>query len=333
MSSQNEKSNQPNLASEQLARLEKLQASIDALTLTLQQQGEVKKRYRRTLSIRAVLVLIALFAIISAGFGKVYRDAKRQAQAVDVLLDHQAKFQFQSRNNLFMALLPGDPDDPPRALRRVLGEDFVTEVSELSVNVANPNSRLAILRALTKLPTTRGLIISGRIRTQELKFLDSMTELESLSLSRTTLDAGGIQPLLNTRIRWLDASHTQLSDTGVFYVAQCNELQYLNLERTAISNQGLSYIAQLSDLRFLNIRRTPVSLPAVLALSKALPNCKITWQPLRFKADGQVDLNAATGGTVNLGTPSTADPRTSKSARPPFNNSQQRFGNYRLSAF
>ena len=301
---------------EQLAAV---QEKLDNLSTQLLHQ----KLRRRRLTIRFLLLLFVLFGGLFAWFSWNYRISVRQAKSADKLIDVGAFLQYEPRQSLLLSMLPGDPAKPPKYLTRILGEDFFRSVSNVSTRQAGfSGKKKSTLEAVAGMSDLQRLRLNGMtLQTNDLEIMAYLPELESLDVSRTTLDAGRIPWLSKTRLRWLDMSHTQIGDSALVDIANCGELQSLNLERTAISDVGLRRLGVLKKLRSLNLNRAPVSIEAVRQLAKELPECRITWQPLKFRGSyRQVDVAAARSGAVVLGKVRQYDPRKSQQPIPPSDN-------------
>ncbi len=296
-------------------RLEKLEFQLGRLTDLLTEQTVARRRRRRRITIRFMLIAFAAFAMLFAWFGNVYHRSRRQSAAVDRLVGENAFVMYSLRESMLVSLMPGDPQQPPVWLVRLLGDDFfraVTNVSTAaqSTTVRNKEEILSALTSLTQLQRLRLTNVS--LTTADIVRLETLEELQSLDISRTGLDSGSMPWIRRTQLRWFNASHTKLSDRALYDLSRCGDLQQLFLERTAISDSGLKHLHSMSQLRYLNLKRCPVSATAVKQLSDALPGCMIEWEPLRFLADGKVDGRAAARGRVRYGRRMPDDPRLSR---------------------
>lgn len=302
-------------------RLETLETQVVRLTDLLAEQAVTRKRRRRQFTIRFMLIAFTGFAIFFAWFGNVFQHSRRQARAVDRLIGQSAFVMYSPRQSALISLLPGDPNQPPATLARWLGHDFFRAVTNVSARQSRTVSgdKTEIVDAVASLAQLKRLRLANlKLKTPDLMALNGLHELQSLDLSRTGLDRGGMPWLHKTRLRWFDASHTNLSDRALRDLSQCPDLQQLFLERTAITDQGLNYLHSMSQLRYLNLKRCPVSIGAVKKLSDALPGCRIEWEPLRFLADGTVDARAAKRGRLVVGRVIPVDPRVSHRAAAPL---------------
>ena len=301
-------------------RLENLETQIVRLTNLLESQTKARRRRRTIFTLRFLLASFVFFGLFFAWFGVVLRKSQRQAQAVDELVKHGVYMTYTPRDSLMVGLLPGEISDPPRVFKRWFGHDFFRSVTNASTRFAGlkDTDKKRILQTLPLLTDLERLrIASLNLKTSELRVLSKLPELQSLDISHSGLDQGRMEWIGDSRLRWLDASHTRIGSAAMYDLGRCEELRYLNLERTAINDAGLKHLASLQSLRYLNLKRAPVSREAVQELFKAIPNCVIDWQPLRFRANGKVDVNAAARGAMRLGTWKANDPRESERAVAP----------------
>ncbi len=272
-------------------------------------------------SLRTLFVMIGVLALGVAWFTAEYRQSRLQSRAIEVLLDQRALFFFEPSESILVGMLPGKSSEPPAALVRALGHDFFNRLRQVSI-VGTPRFQQEpdeILDGLALVPGLRAVRISQLpLTTGQLRSVFQLKQLESLDVSRTGLDNGSIEEIQNTSIRWLDCSHTRLGNIAASELSRCEELEYLNLERTAVSDAGIEYLAKLKGLRHLILRRTPVSPLGVQKLADQLPNCYIEYQPLVFRNDGTVDVQACRRGSLVFGDPPPVDPRQGQTASAPL---------------
>jgi hypothetical protein len=302
-------------------RLENLENQLGRLTDLLSEQAKTRNRRRRQLTLRLLLLAFVGFGAVFAWFGHVYRLSLRQAFAVDQLISQSAFVYYQPREDLLVSMLPGEVESPPRMLNKALGDDFFRAVTNVSTNTRGSikKDKQQIIKAVSSLPQLERLrLASLNLRTGDLNSLHWLSELQSLDLNRTGLDAGSMPWLQSTRLRWFNAAHTRVGDRLLYDLSQCPDLQHLDLERTSISDAGLKYLYQMPQLRYLNLKRAPVSKAAVEQLSAALPSCLIEWEPLRFLPGGRVDVATARRGRMRLGQPIPPDPRVAKRPAAPL---------------
>jgi hypothetical protein len=103
----------------------------------------------------------------------------------------------------------------------------------------------------------------------------SLPELEELHLFNAPVSDEGFQHLTKfPRLRWLDASGTQITDRGL-PVLESLKLEWLRLRNTAISDVGVPSLTKLAHLKLLDIRGTAITDGAVEAIRRAVPGCTV----------------------------------------------------------
>lgn len=140
---------------------------------------------------------------------------------------------------------------------------------------------LGLVAQLDRLESLRlGEYLDNPTLTQtQLATLLSEVRLNQLEAPRSHLNAGPFPELRNTRLQYLDLSHTWFSDPAIADLP--STLEELILERTAVTDAGLEHFGRLKRLQYLNIKRTPTSEEAVEALREKMPWCHINWTPLK----------------------------------------------------
>ena len=81
------------------------------------------------------------------------------------------------------------------------------------------------------------------------------------------------------RLRSLSLLGTPVSDTGLVHVQRLSDLHFLNLAYTNVTDGGLLHLQRLGNLESLDLRGTKLTNEGVKNLQRALPNCKIEWEP------------------------------------------------------
>ena len=300
-------------------RLSQLEKQLERLTDLLSEQAATKQR-RRRLTLRAMLIAMLGFALLFAWFGTYYRQSLRQSNAVDRLIGQNAFVLYSPQQSALVSLLPGDPHSPSPSLVGVLGDDFFRSVTNVSTgrSTAVPRDKQEVLLGLEPLQDLERLRLTNlQLTTDDLRVLQDLRQLQSLDVSRTRLDSGGMPWMRKLPLRWLDVSHTCFGDRALATVSNCQQLQELRLERTCVTDEGLKHLYGMSNLRYLNLKRSPVSRAAVKQLADTIPGCFIEWEPLRFSPSGHVDVRAASKGRVRHGRRAPADPREWRRAVPP----------------
>ena len=71
------------------ARLQSLESEVGRLTDFLSSQAVAKKKRRRRVTIRLLLIAVALFAGLFAWYSAAFRESRQQAAAVDQLISER----------------------------------------------------------------------------------------------------------------------------------------------------------------------------------------------------------------------------------------------------
>lgn len=312
-------------------RLVSLESQIGRLTDFLTQQAESRVRRRRKLTLRFLLIAMAGFACVFAWFSAVYRQSRQQARAVDHLVAQGAFVMYEPRENVLVSLLPGEVDSPPSVLTNSLGADFFRAVTNISTNnrsFQSTTDKQKLIESIATVGQLERLRLSNvTVRTKDLDPLSALQNLQSLDLTRASLDRGSMPWLADSQMRWFCAAHTHLGDQVLKDLSRCPELQHLNMERTTVSENGLQHVYLMKQLRYLNIKRCSVSYTAAKKLSDAMPNCVIDWEPLILTSDGKVNNPAIRQRRVRFGSTAPVDPRASRRAMPPLDNIAPNFQN------
>ncbi len=264
-----------------------LEQQLGRLTDLLSEQATVRKRRRRQLTLRFLLGSVVFFGLLFAWFGRVYHDSRRQAVAVDHLVSQNAFIHYAPRDNALVSMLPGDAENPPRFLRKWLGDDFfraVTNVSTKPSNQSQERQETNRLRGLLDAETSTVAIDTAKSsyrRPADAGKLDA--NFNPLIWREPGLDGGAMAWLQNTRLRWFNASHTRVGDRALYDLSKCQDLQHLDLERTCVSDAGLKYLYSMRQLAILESETcTGIASLRSQQLSAAIPTCLIEWEPLRF---------------------------------------------------
>jgi hypothetical protein len=256
-------------------------------------------------SLRSLFVVLACTAALAAWCGTEIRRSQAQAKARNALANLGAQVQSVPSSSLFVALLPGSPSEPPAAIRRMLGRDIFTELSDVALigkggtvaaNVSDFREAIKNARTL-KSVQLQGITLG----TDDLTEVFQLPELELLNVSHTRLDQQPIAEIANTSLRWFNGSHTWLGDQAAYDLSFCQQLENIYMDRTTLTDAGLEYLTRLKNLRHLSVLRTHVSLAAVTKFAAEMPDCFIDYEPLVFDSRGRQDAAASMKGKRNFG--------------------------------
>ena len=247
-------------------------------------------RWRFQFSIRSLLVLMVVVAILGSWLAAEKQQARQQRNAVaairalgaEVIYDYEREWHSRPR---FSAALNGPPVPPgPAWARRLLGDDFFACVlmvgyrkPPFSIHGWGPNPITDdCLEQVAKLPRLGALDLEGSgVSDEGLKVIKGLGELRDLKLA-----------------------HTSITDRGLGHVAKVADLQALDLDWTQVTDAGLEKLAQLRGLRYLRLVCTATTPEGVAKLQRALPRCQVAWWRIEF-----------TGPAVNAHPPTASELR------------------------
>ena len=252
-------------------------------------------------SLRSLLIFVTLFAVACSWFAVKMGQAKRQREAVEILLKlgGLAEYDCACDSPYVQHHLPEGrpPISAPIWLQKWLGDDFFTNVVSLYPrHIAD-----ADLEYVTDLPriTAIGLPFNkitdnGLKQIQvlhQLQFLDlqstevtdagldvftSFPALRCLYLSNTQITDAGLKRLQGlTEIEELDLGETEITDSGLENIKGLAHLKLLGLDHTKVTDAGLIHLRGLSQLQFLSLAGTTITDVGIANLQKALPNVEI----------------------------------------------------------
>jgi hypothetical protein len=259
---------------------------------------ETKRWYQY--SLRALLLVVTLFAFLCSWLGVKIHQAKKQRKAVEalqklgagVLYDYQLDAYVQNNP------IPQQPAHP--WLKNLLGEDLFLSVDYIGVPKNFNDDGLQYLDAIPNIETISfsesQITDAGLDRIKHLDRLSSLnlnycgisdkglqnlktlTQLQILYLYDTQITDAGLENLKELKnLRELYLSSTQVSDAGLKHLTGLSKLQYLFLNKCKISDSGLKSLEGLKRLEILELRDTSVSKKGVMDLQRALPECGISF--------------------------------------------------------
>ena len=247
-------------------------------------------------SLRELLALVTVLAILLAFGGNRMRSARRQRHLITLIQwyggeDHH-DFNFRNAtermvrvpNTDFCPALPG-----PVWLRKCIGDEYFVNVAEAfffdksSHRVLDDAMLLDFAEAIRAqtLPRPRGLVFADVLVTDVgLTSLSTFPDLTSLHIINCpdVTDAGLMHIELLTKLRRLDLRGSSVTDRGLARLSHLKELRELSLKRTAVTDGGLAHLVGLTNLKWLGLSDTSVTIAAIKTLKQRLPNCAIRTQ-------------------------------------------------------
>ena len=267
-------------------------------------KAEPPKRKRRWIqfSLRSLMMLTLVVGLgMATWLVPLKKRADRQKAAVEAILkdgglvayDYQHDASGRSIQN---AMPPG-----PAWLRKLLGDDFFTDVVFAAVKTDTSAEHLDDLPRIQSLHLDKGEItdaalahvaglarldyldLSGATITDDgLVHLERMANLKKLYLDRTKVTDAGLAHLAGlTGLYWLLLDGTQVSDAGLKNVERFTALDALHLSFTRVTDAGLKHLEKLTSLTSLQLRNTAITgrlrhqtlRPTSRPCSASLPAC------------------------------------------------------------
>jgi len=260
------------------------------------------KRKRRwfQFSLRTLLVFTVVVAIVCGWIGSKIEKKRRERQAVKALTMVGGLVFYDFQFDRSGELIAGAEPPGPRWLRKLLGNDFFTNV--VGVGLSTP----ADMRHLADFDGLRGINAYGiPISDADLEGVKGLRNLRSINLSLTNVTDGGIQKLAFfseledltlggthvtdgglehlkgvSQLKILNLNDTRITDRGLESLTTLSRLEELTLSQTKVTDSGLAKLKALSQLKTLNVWHTQATDAGVEKLQEALPNCKIYYKTL-----------------------------------------------------
>jgi biotin transporter BioY len=206
----------------------------------------VALRWRFQFSLRSLLVLPLVVALVCGWLATEIKRAKRQREAVAAI---RALGGFAIYDYLVAETANRPPQSPgPEWARRILGTDFFADVIDV-----------------------RSMAFAMRWLRVGSHFDSDVTRPGSNPITDAWLEQIAKLPSIEA----LDLQYSRVSDAGLGQIRGLTRLADLNLAATSITDAGLEHLRGTSGLRRLNLRATGVTDEGVEELRQALPKCKI----------------------------------------------------------
>ena len=240
-------------------------------------------------SIRTLLVLVVVVALPCSWFAVEMKKAREQNAAIAAIAECGGETHSAYKIDASGLLtLNGRQPLGPRWLRRLLGEDFFSDIAVADFGhrpVMTDRPNLMGGQWLNR--PFHGMYIEsdhwidnvqGRVTDAQLaEYLKALPEIHVLILEGTEVTDAGLEHLKKlTQLQKLELGDTHITDSGLQYLAGLPGLQFLELHQTRITDQGLKHLEASNQLQGLNLHGTQVTDAGVAKLQQALPNCRIT---------------------------------------------------------
>jgi Leucine Rich repeat len=213
------------------------------------------KRRRLRYTIRSLLVLTAVAAVLAAVAGLERREYLRQARIAAELVECGYDVGWEEK---YFGLSRRVVVVKPTVYRSSFYVPLAGEYGQLDPEIWYPKwaERLA--------PT--------------LCQFYNLKALRELSLAESGIDDSHL-PLIArcTNLQQLDLSRTLITDRGLENLAELKQLVRLDLSFTAVTDQGMAHLARLDNLRYLCLSNSNVGDEGVASLQRAIPGLKINY--------------------------------------------------------
>ncbi len=249
-------------------------------------------------SLRSLLILTTLAAVLSGTFGRRALYVRSQRDAANSLVEEfNATIEWQYHPGLLSLMMGYEPppnQSPPPAMSRWLGKHFFGNVVGVSLpynrqiddadlalvgefkNLQHLNLNLTAitdtgLRNLSDLHQLQTLkLASTEITDEGLIHLHRMPELKVLDLGFTHCGDPALNWLAATcpGLERIDLTSTRISDDGLDRLLACKNLTYLNLTHTAVTSRGVARLSDSENLITLVLQNTAIDDEALAAVSK-----------------------------------------------------------------
>jgi len=233
-------------------------------------------------SLRGLLVLVLISAVIFAGLGWRWRRAQRQAAIVEALRKTgvaHVMYDYEVHTSDEGDL--GRVTIVPPWLRRVLGEDFFSDVHDVTIG---PASRVATqppdgwkpplggravsesqcrraLRIAASLTQIRSLYIQDAVvRQKALEQLTCWEQLSDLRIDGCDVRDEDLSPLSRAvNVRSLHLHRQPIGDAALVHLRPMRKLNTLGLGFTDVADEGLKELASFPELKSLWLFQTKVT--------------------------------------------------------------------------
>lgn len=258
------------------------------------QQPSLSSPRRLRFSVRVLLVVVTVVAVILAMVGKRVLEARKQRQLVELIQScggehhHELNYKDGKERTIRFPNMDFSPQMPgPDWLRGRIGDEYFVDVAEAffdraSHRIVDDSTFLEFARAVQSrdLPRPRGLVFADLPITDEsleaLGVFPDLTSLHILNCPRVTEE--GLKHLESlSKLRRLDIRGTPITDRGLGRLSGLRKLRELAIKPNAVTEAGLLQLKEMNELEWLSLGDSAVTSESVRALRKHLPNCEMSW--------------------------------------------------------
>jgi len=217
------------------------------------QPGKPRRRLRwYQLSLRTLLVVVLVASLGMSWFAVRMQRARKQREVVAAIVEMGGRVTYDYEFDASGHYIPHPEPPGPAWLRKLLGDDFFTDVRSVR-------------------------FLGTHVKAAELIHLKGLTRLQRLYLSDTQVTDADLEHLKGlTNLHTLCLDGTRVTDAGLECLKGLTQLQRLDLWATGVTDAGLEHLKGLTNLQSLCLEGTQVTDAGVNNLKKALPNCTIS---------------------------------------------------------
>jgi hypothetical protein len=274
---------------------------------------KVARFFRPRISLRGLLIAVALIGIVFAYLAMQWRDAKRQEAALEALRAHAGAggFTYGLKNYGPDSTSPKQATWVPEWLRELLGPHFFETVRAIDIGDPNnpnrPKSTDEGMELLREFPGLRQLNLlrtditdrgveqlehcpemhylsfwaNKHITHEAMKTVKKLRRLHTLSSAGPLNSAEGIAhlkelPQLRELLVCDFRKESVLTDEALKHIGEMKTLHLLSIQSASVTDEGLVHLENLPQLKELTLSNTKVTPEGEKRLQQALPNCQIT---------------------------------------------------------
>ncbi|ADB16197.1 hypothetical protein Psta_1522 [Pirellula staleyi DSM 6068] len=243
----------------------------------------------KSFSLRALLVLMTLFAIVCGYITNDWREARRQwqaeQQAIDLLQRRGLVLQSEPSPRWWSGLLRSREQQQIFSRVVMVGSHnnrlryeptdaaayaSLTQLQQLDLSTTSADDSL--LQVLPQLRQLETLDLSGTLVTgHDCPSLAGLTQLRELNLANTRFQPAAWRVINGLpKLEKLNLGSTQVDDAWVIELCQRQpHLQLLGLSKTKVTDQSMSAIASLRLLETLYLEQVSITNQGVQQLAKS----------------------------------------------------------------
>jgi hypothetical protein len=205
-------------------------------------------RRRFQFGVRSLLLFMVLVSIPLGWFAWEMREARRQSEAVEAIVDVGGSVAYQVDEYGF-PIYDAKPDAPVW-LRKLLGNEYSNDV--VAVCIGDLDDSLMV----------------------HVKELPQLKSLECCYGYGVT-DAGLANLRALTQLKRLDLNGAQVTDAGLIHLERLTQLRTLRLGGSKLTDAAVGSLCGLEQLEYLFLRGSRVTHKGVKKLRETLPDCEI----------------------------------------------------------